>query len=185
MHTNLSLVLEKTDDREGAIQHLRQAIAICRDTGSVYHEGIAVGNLGGMLLRAGRPSEAEPEILRGISIMEKNWPVAAAAFRGNLAALLSDQGRLDEALAMLDHAESEIRGTHPFLRLQIVAYRAQILWNHGELDQARVAVSRWLELVDEYGAHEDAERQIQASDPELRDLVIDVRNSMKSSRPGF
>ena len=64
--------MERPDYAKAEAQY-REAIAIFSETQSPTHVnvGIARIKLGRALLRGGRPAEAEPEILAGIDILQK------------------------------------------------------------------------------------------------------------------
>jgi len=87
----------------------QQALAVAREAGYLRGQGVALGNLGNILLSKGDLVSAEAHLQDAITISDQAIPHAAAAFRGSLAVLRATLGAFDEARALLAQAEPQLR----------------------------------------------------------------------------
>jgi tetratricopeptide (TPR) repeat protein len=88
--TNLGLERIRAGDYETGIRMARRAVELDPDNGSAYD------NLGVGLFYSGRCREAEEAFRKAVSIEPRNL-----LYRNNLAGALRDQGKLDQAIAIL------------------------------------------------------------------------------------
>ena len=87
-----------------------QALAIFRETGDRRSEGNVLGFLGNLHHVLGNRSEALRYLLSSIALTEQTVPIVVAISQGTLACIRAEQGRVEEARALLDASESRIRG---------------------------------------------------------------------------
>jgi class 3 adenylate cyclase/tetratricopeptide (TPR) repeat protein len=144
---------------EPAREMLRRSKAICRELGLAY--GLCEAGMAGSELEklAGDLSAAERELREAIDVaagMEAAHYVALYQVR--LSRILSDQGRYDDAAALLDEA-AERYGTTASWK----SSRARVLAARGELDQA-------IALADDAVAQEAGSDDITAAARTLVDV---------------
>lgn len=122
---------------------------------------ISLGLSGEMLLRAGQFERAEQRLREAVREGARNELSANATDMANLADVLFERNRLDEALAMRREAlrvrEAELGRDHPSLGSYWIDM-AKILSSQGRMDDAVAAAERAAELYDRAYGENDAYR---------------------------
>jgi predicted ATPase/class 3 adenylate cyclase/Tfp pilus assembly protein PilF len=109
-----------------ALEAYRGALEIMREMGLRKLVGINLGNLGDLLFEQGDLSGAETHLQQAIEICDPIRPAAAGAFRGSLALLRVQQGAIDEARALLDRGDTQLRGVHKLELGRLLCKRARV-----------------------------------------------------------
>jgi tetratricopeptide (TPR) repeat protein len=124
-----------------ALTHYEQALAIAREVGDRRNEGIVLGNLGDLLHETDDLLGAGQHLQQAIEICDKTWPVAAGAFRGTLALIRAENGALDEARALLEKGDSQLRGVYAFEFAKLLCKRARVEQLAGDTASASAALT--------------------------------------------
>jgi tetratricopeptide (TPR) repeat protein len=140
-----------------ALEHHHQSLAIIREVGDRRQEGLALGNLGDLLLLQGDSQSAETHLLQAIPICDETWSVAAGVFRGSLALLRAQQGAFDEARALLDKGEPQVRGVYKLELGKLLCKKARVEQLAGDLGVAAAALAEAESIDIELGSDPDAE----------------------------
>ena len=107
---NLALLYASRGLFEEAWTNFEKSLAISREVGNRRGEGATLGNLGDLMVRRGETLRAERYLRDAVAICDENFSMAAGAFRGSLALICAQQGQVQEALAMLEVGEGQLRG---------------------------------------------------------------------------
>ncbi len=140
-----------------ALEHFQQAIAIAREVGNRRGEGITLGNLGDLLFSQGDLLSAEAHLRDAIAIGDETWPAAAGAFRGSLALIRAQQGAFDEARALLDKGDPQVRGVNKVELGKLLCKKAQIEHLAGDSDVAASALAEAETIAAEMNVTADSE----------------------------
>lgn len=171
---------ERTNDVTRAAQWLRAADGVVRRRGFVSVGGYCRAYYGGLLTAAGRWPEAESVLAAALSVFSPEHRAVHASLRCRLAELRVGQGRLEEAVVLLDGLEHHEDAVRPLAALHLA---------RGELEVARdlleraagggldgVAEARLLSLL--------AETHIVRGDPGAAETVIERLGELASGQPG-
>jgi len=107
--TNLAAAYEMRKDRDRAEPLLARAVRLTEETFGPEHPDLApmLGNLGLLYYNLGDMARAEPALRRALDLTRKLFgadSIKSALFELSLANTLREQGRLDEAHSLYDHA---------------------------------------------------------------------------------
>jgi len=140
-----------------ALEHYQQALVIHREVGNSLFEGIILGNLGDFLFGQGDLTGAETHLRQAIAIGDETLPMAAGAFRGSLAIIRAQQGAFDEARALLDKGESQLRGVHKLELGKLLSKKARVEHLAGDPDAAASALAEAEAIAKELAITPDSE----------------------------
>ena len=152
-----------------ALAHYQQALAIHREVGDRRVEGMVLGNLGDLLFSQGDLLFAGTHLRDAIAISDEFWPLAAGAFRGSLALIRAQQGAFDEARALLDKGEPQVRGVHKLELGKLLCKKARVEHLAGDPDAAASALSEAEAIAAELGG--DPESELGQALAEARDAL--------------
>jgi tetratricopeptide (TPR) repeat protein len=140
-HTHFSLArLEAKSGRFDVARELADhALAVFEDTGMLFSAWHPLCR-GEIELLAGDATAAERELRRAVELMEELWYLADLANAASLLAnLLVEQGRVDEAEALLTRAEAWPPKDQPIQHARWRAARALVLGRRGRPDAEKLA----------------------------------------------
>ena len=112
---NIGNIYRVLNDYDKAIENYLRCLDMIKELKSPTIVGIFTGNLGDLYLQFHEYDKAEKALRESISICETRIPIAAGAFKGSLALLLSEQGKVAEALLEIEQGE-------PLVSIQIEEY---------------------------------------------------------------
>jgi len=154
---NLALLHHEQGRIPDALEHYNQALAIAREVGNRANEGITLGNLGDVLFSQNNLTAAEAHLRAAIGICDEAWPLAAGAFRGSLALIRAQQGAFDEARALLDRGEPQVRGVYKLELGKLLCKKAWVEHLAGDPAAAAAALAEAEAIDIELGAGPTAE----------------------------
>jgi tetratricopeptide (TPR) repeat protein len=140
-----------------ALTHYEQAIAIQREMGNRRNEGVVLGNLGDLLYNDGDLSAAEQHLQQAIEIGDENFPAAAGAFRGTLALIRVENGALDEARALLERGDSQLRGVYALELAKLLCKRARVEQLAGDATAGSAALAEADTIAEEMQTGPDSD----------------------------
>jgi predicted ATPase/class 3 adenylate cyclase/Flp pilus assembly protein TadD len=135
-----------------ALEHYQQALEIASEVGNRRNEGVSLGNLGDLLFSQGDLPSAETRLREAIAISDEVFPLASGAFRGSLALLRAQQGTFDEARALLDKGEAQLRGVHKLELGKLLCKKARVEHLAGDPAAAAFALAEAEAIAVELGA---------------------------------
>ena len=168
---NLGLVYRAQEQYELAIAHHTQALAIAREIGEKRSEGINLGNLGDALFKLEQFDEAETAFREAFAVCDEAIPAGAGAFRGSLALLLAQQGKIAEARDLLEVGEPQVE-SYPEEHAKFLCKKGQVCQLVGDADGARAARKQAQGIVAELKVTEDSE-----VGQAVAELVVEVVHS--------
>jgi DNA-binding SARP family transcriptional activator/tetratricopeptide (TPR) repeat protein len=147
-----ALDLGDRPDPDAARVHLRAALAITVELGDRPAEAMYRNNLGWSLLRAGRPAEAERELLASAALSREDGDeLTLAEAEMNLGRIDLARGRAVQALDRYQHAAATMRAAEdPAGEVEATLGLGQARWATGDGPGARRAWADALQVVDRW-----------------------------------
>ncbi len=143
---------------EEARQHYERALSLAREIGNPRLEGSAIGHLG-MLMLESDGSEARRCLSEAISL-EAGIDRDVGTFRGSLALLRAEEGCLDDARALLERGEEQLRGRHQLPFALLLCKRGLIERTWGDPARAKAALRKASTIAEELGVGPQSELMV-------------------------
>ena len=121
-----------------AEQLYRDTIRLDDNRGSTVIGHMAMGNLGDLLLNQGKLAESTEQLTEAIALLDTKRVVMAGPFRGSLAWARAQLGEFEEARALLERGEEQLRGLWAVELGRLLCRRAQV-----EYAAACISRRRW------------------------------------------
>ena len=153
---NMGLLYVAQGNHEAALSHYQQALAISRKIGETESEGMHLGNMGDLLVKLQRPEEAKDAFQKSIVLCDESFIPAAGASRASLALLLAQEGRLEEALSLLQAAEPQVHSL-PTEFGKFLCKKAQVYHLNDDFTGAKAALQQAQVIADELDVQADSE----------------------------
>jgi tetratricopeptide (TPR) repeat protein len=145
---NLGNIFRGQGDHQRARELFEQSIDIHREVESVVSEGVAHGNLGEVLFHLGHHEDSIAAFEKAIAICDEGLPAAAGVFRGSLAMVFAQQGRLDAALVLIAEAEPEVEPVREEYA-KLLCKKGEILQRSGDRAAAEQSLQAAREIADD------------------------------------
>ena len=120
------------------------------------NEGIFHGNIGEVLLSLNRKQEALTYLHKAIDICDEFYPPGAGVFRGSLAIIFAEEGKLIEARELLKKGEPQVS----VLRVEygkFLCRKGQIELNDGHREPALKSIKQAKNIAQEAGVNTNSE----------------------------
>jgi tetratricopeptide (TPR) repeat protein len=120
-----------------AVRWQEDAMPVLERLALPYELARHLGNLGMMLVRAGRADEAVEPLRRSVRLTEAQGTPAAIGFAlVGLGQAQAARGRPEEALALCDRAAAVVGDAEPLMRAVVLHVRAEVLVASGRAEDA-------------------------------------------------
>jgi tetratricopeptide (TPR) repeat protein len=153
---NMGALYQTDGQHEQAIEHFDRANRILQEVGDMVNQGSCLGNMGDALFNIGRYDEAESALRKAINICDDTFPMAAGAFRGSLALMLAQQGRLDETSKLFQAGEPQV-APRPDEYAKFICKKGLVSHMNGAIEETQEALRAAKKLAAQLQTDDDSE----------------------------
>ena len=133
---NLGITLSQLGEYRRARDLLAEAVAVCRRASEHWYLGLSLMGHGLVEIHGGRLGDGEALLDEAVTLLDANRQIQYADIaRFNLAIALYKQGRLAEALVLVDRVEAALLragGSQPWLQTRLVRCKVHLMGGRPE-----------------------------------------------------